>query len=235
MLLAVPAASASMPELQELAGAVISVAGGDEDFLWLHIQKSQAHGAVAHDAFEVSDAAATAVALLGVERDDHVARLPDAVVVRMAAVADAVTEVPDAHEVVHGFVGGGDAGGQRVGIVDGDDRHIDAVGLAARRAVRRRRASPFNCPRLGDSRMTPPRITPGKPAPTLSIGPSRASSRIWPHTMAMMSPAGMVLRSICGSPGSGYTLHIAQFGAVHDSRPQMPGGQHSDAPSHQPS
>src|SRR5271169_2877947 len=54
--------------------------------------------------------------------------------------------------------------------------------------------------------MTPPRITPGKPAPTLSIGPSLASSRICSRRIAMMSPAGRLLRSTCGSPGLGYIL-----------------------------
>jgi hypothetical protein len=36
-------------------------------------------------------------------------------------------------------------------------------------------------------------------------------------------------------PGVGIHLHVPQFGAVHDSRPEMSRGQHSDAASHQPS
>jgi len=36
-------------------------------------------------------------------------------------------------------------------------------------------------------------------------------------------------------PGLGIHFHIPQFGALHDSRPEMPRGQHSDAASHQPS
>src|SRR5262245_40691610 len=52
--------------------------------------------------------------------------------------------------------------------------------------------------------MTPQRITPGKPAPTDSMGPLRASSPICRRRMPRISLAGIAFRSICGCPGSGY-------------------------------
>src|ERR1035438_3016477 len=89
----------AVPKLEKLAGPWIALPRRHEDFLRFHVQKTEAHGAMAHDAFQVPDAAAAAVAFLGVERDHHVARLPNSVVVRMAAESDTVAQVPDANQL----------------------------------------------------------------------------------------------------------------------------------------
>ena len=68
-----------VPQLLELHAAWIApVLGGLEDLFRLHVQKAQPHRAVAHDAFQVSAPSAAAVVLFVVERDHHVATLPDA-------------------------------------------------------------------------------------------------------------------------------------------------------------
>ena len=52
--------------------------GGGEDLFGFHVEEAKAHGAMAHDAFDVAASAAAAEVLLLVERDDGVAALPHA-------------------------------------------------------------------------------------------------------------------------------------------------------------
>src|SRR5579863_10094323 len=54
-----------MPEGDELRAARVARSRVLEDFFRLHIEEAQAHGAMAHKALEVADAAAPAVILLG--------------------------------------------------------------------------------------------------------------------------------------------------------------------------
>ena len=51
----------------------------------------------------------------------------------VAAVADADAEGPDADHGVEFAVGGGEAGGEAVGVVDDGDRGVDAVLAQLRR------------------------------------------------------------------------------------------------------
>ena len=107
--------------------------GGFEDLFGFHVEEAQAHGAVAHDAFHVAASAAAAEALFVVERDDGVAALPDAMGERVATVADADAEGPDADHAVELAVRGGEAGGHAVGVVQHGDRCFDAAACAALR------------------------------------------------------------------------------------------------------
>ena len=127
----------TVPEADEGDGAGLVVPRREEHFFRLQIEKAEANGAVAHDAFQVSHAAAAAIALLGVERNHGVATLPNAFAARVPAEADAIAQVPDAHQFFHRAARGGDAGCQRIGGVQRDDRRIDAVGLERLAQARR--------------------------------------------------------------------------------------------------
>ena len=152
----------------------------------------------------------------------------------MAAIADAVTEVPDTHEIVHGFAGGRNARGQRVGIVDGDDRHIDAAGFE-RGAEVVRHVQTLQLSEIG-------RFENDSAADDAGKACSHAFDGALASELADLAAhdgdhvaGGNGLEIEMRLPGRGIHSHITQFGTLHDSRPQMPGGQHSDAPSHQPS
>src|ERR1700732_295984 len=82
----------AVPHVDKVAAALVTLLGSSEHFFRLPVQEPQAHGAIAHDAFQVAYAAASAVALLGVERDGDVATLPHALDVWPAAIADAVAD-----------------------------------------------------------------------------------------------------------------------------------------------
>ena len=118
----------AVPQVDKVAAALVALFCLGEDFFRFEVEEAHAHGAVAHDAFEMADAAAAAVALFGVEGDGDVAALPDAFYVGPAAVADAVADGPDAGELFQAAVGGGDAGGDGVGVVGGVDGSVDAAG-----------------------------------------------------------------------------------------------------------
>jgi hypothetical protein len=89
----------AVPQVDELAAALVALLCVGKNLFRLEIEEAHAHGAVAHDAFKVADAAAAAVALFGVEGDGDVPALPHAFNVRPAAVADAVADGPDAGEL----------------------------------------------------------------------------------------------------------------------------------------
>ena len=76
------------------------------------------------------------------------AGLPNAFAARVAAEADAIAQVPDAHQFLHRATRGGDAGGQRIGRVERNDRHIDAVGFE-RLAQARREGEPLQLAQVG--------------------------------------------------------------------------------------
>src|ERR1700742_2900338 len=89
-----------MPEADEVHAAGVTLLRGCEDFFRLHIEEAQAHGPVAHDAFEVASAAATAVSFFGVECDHHVAAFPYAFGIREASKANAIAQRPDPDEAI---------------------------------------------------------------------------------------------------------------------------------------
>src|SRR5690349_18241205 len=85
----------AVPQPDEFERTPVVVARRGEYFFGLHIQEAQAHGPVAHNAFQVAHAAAAAEALLGIERYHHVACFPDTLVVWTAAETYPVAEIPD--------------------------------------------------------------------------------------------------------------------------------------------
>src|ERR1035437_886342 len=116
----------TMPQVHELAAPLVALLGLREYFFRLAVKKTHAHGAVSHDAFQVTHAAASAKALLGVERDGDVAALPYAFDIRPPAVADAVADGPHAGEAVELTAGGGHSGGDRVSVLGNVDRGGEA-------------------------------------------------------------------------------------------------------------
>ena len=115
----------AVPQVAELGAARVGVelaAGGGEDLFGLHIKKTQAHGAVAHDAFEMAAAAAAAVVFPLVEGDDGMAALPDAFGEGVGTIADAGAEGPNADTLVELAVFGGKSGRHGVGVIGNNDR-----------------------------------------------------------------------------------------------------------------
>ena len=124
----------AMPQLDELHTALVALLRILEHFVRLHVQEAQAHGALAHDAFQMAHAAAAAIAFARIERHHHVAAFPDAFAPRINSKADAVAERPDANEAVQISVRGGQAGRQHVGVVVDVNRRSDAA-IPQRRAT----------------------------------------------------------------------------------------------------
>src|SRR6202012_3693417 len=90
----------AVPALHKVGAALVAVFCVGENLVRLHIHEAEAHGAMADDAFEVSDATATAESFLGVERDDGVPAFEGAIRIGIAAEADAVAERPYADGLV---------------------------------------------------------------------------------------------------------------------------------------
>src|SRR5580692_3796542 len=105
-----------MPQFDELHAARITALGIFENFFRLKVEKTKAHGAMAHDALQMPASAAAAVFFSGIERDHHVAAFPDAFVPGINAEADAVTEGPDTGKPVELSARGGQARGYNVGV-----------------------------------------------------------------------------------------------------------------------
>src|SRR5689334_8489213 len=116
-----------MPHLTEIPLAAVAVTRRGEDLLGLHVQEAKPHGAMPHDAFQMSDTSTAAEALLGIERHHRVACLPDAVCVRIAAETNTVAQIPDANCTVKRIARSGDARRQCVVIIERNHRHIDAA------------------------------------------------------------------------------------------------------------
>src|ERR1700693_1366661 len=98
-----------MPELDEVDAAHITPMSVLENLFRLEIEKTKTHGTVPHDSFQMSSASAAAVFLARIERDHHVAALPDTFVPGIDAEADAVTERPHADEPIQLTASGGEA------------------------------------------------------------------------------------------------------------------------------
>src|ERR1700693_2043443 len=99
-----------MPELDEIDAAHITPISVLENLFRLEVEKTKAHGTVPHAAFQMSSSSAAAVFLARIERDLHVAALPDTFVPGIDAEADAVTERPDADEPIQLTARGGEGG-----------------------------------------------------------------------------------------------------------------------------
>ena len=123
-----------VPEVDEVFAAcgvfrLAALACGGEDLFGLHVEEAEAHGAVAHDALDMSASAAAAEFFLIVERDGGVTALEDSFGEGVAAVADAYAEGPDADEVVELAGGCGEACGDRVGVIEDVDVGVEAGGF----------------------------------------------------------------------------------------------------------
>src|SRR5579885_1280934 len=81
---------------------------------------------MAHDAFEVPDAAAGAEALVRIERHDRVSALPDSLRYGIEAESDSVAERPGAHELIELSMSRRDAGSDDIGVVECRDRREDS-------------------------------------------------------------------------------------------------------------
>src|SRR3984957_4902236 len=90
----------AMPQLHEFDTALVLLLRILEHFIRFHIQESQPHGALAHDAFQMADAAAATIAFARIERHHYVAAFPDAFAPRINSKAHAIAERPDANEAV---------------------------------------------------------------------------------------------------------------------------------------
>src|SRR5271170_5301396 len=97
-----------------------------ENFIRLQVQKTEPHGSMPHDAFQMPTAAAAAVLFARIERDHHVATFPDAFVRRVDAEADAVPEGPYADQPVELPARGRQARGNYIGIVEDVNRSVQA-------------------------------------------------------------------------------------------------------------
>src|SRR5579863_5809631 len=107
----------AMPEQFEIHATLVSLARVGKHFFGLQIQKSHAHGPMAHDALEVSLAAATAPGFFRIERDNGMAAFPGARRVGITAKADSLPERPDANELLELPALRGNPRGCGVGIV----------------------------------------------------------------------------------------------------------------------
>src|SRR5438552_4170574 len=90
----------AMPQAHKVRAPLIACLRGLEDLVWFHIEKSQAHGSMTHDAFQVATSTATAEFFVRIERDYGVAALPNPFRVRVSSEADSVAKRPNANEPV---------------------------------------------------------------------------------------------------------------------------------------
>ena len=97
--MAVAAASARCQQLHELGAALVALLRGGEDLVRLQIQEAQAHGAMAHDAFQVPDAAAAAEFSLGSSETTMWPPSQTPSACGIAPEADAVAQGPDADQL----------------------------------------------------------------------------------------------------------------------------------------
>src|ERR1700677_5031607 len=107
-----------MPEADKIHATGVAFLGCGKYFIRLHVEETEAHRAVTHDAFEVSSSPAAAVGLFGVERHDRVPTLPHARDVWITAESDAVADRPDAHQA-RSILRNSQPGGHRIRIIQG--------------------------------------------------------------------------------------------------------------------
>src|ERR1700736_5501519 len=99
------------------------MSGRQEDLLRFHIQEPQSHGTLPHNAFEMTQAATAAVALLRVKRYHQVAEFSHSAGQRIPAETDAVAQIPDADQRLEPLAGSGDADRQGIGIIERNYRN----------------------------------------------------------------------------------------------------------------
>ena len=116
-----------MPQIHKLAAARIALTGVGENLIRLEIQESQAHGAIAHDAFQMTNSSATAITLLGVESDNCMSTFPNPVGVRPAAVTNSIAECPDANKSIQMSTRSGQTRGDGIGVVQDVNGRLDAL------------------------------------------------------------------------------------------------------------
>src|ERR1700722_20090210 len=105
----------AVPHVYKFAAAGVSFLGLCENFFGFEVEETHAHGAIAHDAFEVANATASTEALLGIEGDRDVSTFPHAFNIRPATITDAIADGPHAGEFVELAASGGHAGSNGVG------------------------------------------------------------------------------------------------------------------------
>src|ERR1700744_5458505 len=115
----------AMVALHEFHAPLITLFRGGEDLVRFHVEEAQTHGAMPHDAFEVTASPASAIVLLGVERDDGMSAFPWAVRVRIASEAYTVADGPYADKAVELAARGGQTGRGCIGIVKDADAGFD--------------------------------------------------------------------------------------------------------------
>src|SRR5260370_9593720 len=104
----------AMPQVGETAAALVALRRLLEYLLRLHIHETQPHGAVAQNALQMPQAAASTEPLLGIERDHAMAGLPDAVDAGIAAESQPRAERPYANHLAALISPGRDAASQPV-------------------------------------------------------------------------------------------------------------------------
>ena len=100
-----------MPQVGETAAALVAFHRLLEYLLRLHIHETQPHGAVAQNALQMPQAAASAEPLFGIKRDHAMAGLPDAVDAGIAAESEPRAERPYAYHFAELISRGRDARG----------------------------------------------------------------------------------------------------------------------------
>src|ERR1700733_189811 len=110
-----------VPEPLKVEAACVARLRRLEDLVRLHVQKSQPHRSMPHDAFHVSAPSTPAEALLLIERHYRVSALPDALSKRIASKANPDTQRPHPNHAVQLPMRRSKPRCHRIGIVQ--DRH----------------------------------------------------------------------------------------------------------------
>src|SRR5579862_2676071 len=108
---------------------MIALSGVLENLVGFQVEETQTHSAMAHDALEMADTAATAILLGGVQRNHGVAAFPNPVAGGIDTEADAVAERPDSNQAVELIAPRREASRDDVGVVVEKHRRV-YVGVA---------------------------------------------------------------------------------------------------------
>src|SRR5580704_3908750 len=84
----------AMPELHEFHATLVAFPRVLKYLIGLHVQKAEAHRAVPHDALQMPNPSAAAIAFARIQRDHYVAAFPDPWTGRINSKADAVAQSP---------------------------------------------------------------------------------------------------------------------------------------------
>src|SRR6516162_1623905 len=118
-----------MPKLHELSAACITLASGSKNLFRLHVQEAKPHGAMPHNAFQVTSSPAAAEMLLGIEGHDRMPSFPDTFCPWIASKADPFAQGPDSNNPVEMSAGGGNSCRHHVGVVENPYGHLSVVVL----------------------------------------------------------------------------------------------------------